>query len=268
MDPCLGPCSPLVVWLSVPGSCLQNKDRGSKGNPVFDVDLNIGSRKELAGSSPLCVLHVGSVVDAVICMSDSMGPQTYFNCLRPPPVGMEELCSGHLLWLSDPPLSLGIGVMGTHCSKGDLWPLRLQASTQALASKIPLSAWWPLTIAPIERARSEAAFASRVSSAEASFCRQTKPSPENWSTKMVACLCLFSVKNPVICTIKLGVGGTSWSTETASPGLLVVGLWFLAMLGLHFLFVAFAQAQAEQTGMLHLASCLGRNLSLGHFLKL
>ena len=106
-----------MVWLSVTRSCLQNKDRGSKRNPVFDVDLHVGSGEELAGSSPLCILHVGSVDDAVVCMSDSMGPQTCFNCLRPPPVGMEELCLGHLLWLSDPSLSLAMGVMGTHHSK-------------------------------------------------------------------------------------------------------------------------------------------------------
>ena len=119
MDPYLGPCFPLVVWLCISGSCLQNKDRDSKRNPVLEVDLNIGSRKELAGSSPLCVLHVGSVVDAVVCMSDSTGPHMCFNCLGPHLVSMEELCLGYLLWLSYPSVSLAVGVMGTHCSKGE-----------------------------------------------------------------------------------------------------------------------------------------------------
>ena len=74
----------------------------------------------------------------------------------------------------------------------------------------------------------------------------------------MAYLYLFVVKRPVIYAMNPGVGETSWSTDTTSPGsVITLGSYAKVYFPFRGLFFALEYIQAEHIGILHFLSLLG-----------
>ena len=99
------------------------------------------------------------------------------------------------------------------------WFLLWQTSTHPFTLNAPSLVWHALILMHMVVANlSKATLPLTISSTMMSTWRWTCANPESWSTRTITCLHLFLVRNEAIFAVNPGVGDTSMSTDTLSPG--------------------------------------------------